>query len=72
MWIENINEYLDFGLNIAIIELCEDAIFYIEPDGKKFKTNKFIIKEILPQTEEHWLLAVRLNPYALKHITTQT
>ena len=40
---EHINEYLDFGLNVALLELCEDAEFYIEPSGIKFKTNKFII-----------------------------
>ena len=56
---EHINEFLEYGLNVALLELCEDAVFYIEPCGTKFKTNKFIIKEILPQTEELCMLAVK-------------
>jgi hypothetical protein len=65
---EYINKFLDFGLNIAIIELCTDAKFYIDPEGMKFKTNKFIIKEILPQTKELCVLAVQQNGLALKHV----
>ena len=42
---EHINKFIQYGLNIAILELCEDAEFYIEPGGKKFKTNKHIINK---------------------------
>jgi hypothetical protein len=56
---EHVNKFLEYGLNIALLELCEDAEFYIEQYGTKFKTNKFIIKEILPQTEELCMLAVK-------------
>jgi hypothetical protein len=69
---EHINEYLNFGLNVAILELCEDAEFYIEPNGTKFKTNKFIIKEILPQTEELCKIAVQQYGLCLKHVKKQT
>ena len=67
-----INEFFDFGLNIALIELCEDAQFYIEPNGTKFKTNKFIIKEILPQTEELCVLAIQQNGLSLQYVQEQT
>jgi hypothetical protein len=69
---EYINDFLDYGLNIAVIELCTDAEFYIDPEGIKFKTNKFIIKEILPQTEELCKLAIRQNANSLKHVQEQT
>jgi hypothetical protein len=69
---EHINEYLGFGLNVAILELCEDAEFYIDLDVTEFKTNKFIIKEILPQTEELYKIAVQQNPFSLECVTNQT
>ena len=70
--IEHIDKFFDYGLNIAIIELCEDAMFYIEPNGIKFKTNKFIIKKILPQTEELCETAIKQNVNTFKFVTTQT
>jgi hypothetical protein len=45
--IENIPYFLSFGTDVAIIELCKDAQFYIEFCGTKAKTNKFIVKHIL-------------------------
>jgi hypothetical protein len=47
-----IHKFLTFGSNIAVIELCQDAEFYIDPEQDKYKTNKFIITEFLSQTEE--------------------
>jgi hypothetical protein len=67
-----INDFIGYGLNIAIIELCEDAEFYIDPHLKTFKTNKFIIKEILPQTEELCKMAVQQNGLDLEHVQEQT
>jgi hypothetical protein len=67
-----INKFLEYGLNIAILELCEDAEFYIEPNGIKFKTNKFIIKEILPQTDILYKMAVKQNPFSLQYVKVQT
>jgi hypothetical protein len=67
-----INEFLKFGLNIAVIELCTDAKFYIDPEGMKFKTNKFIIKEILPQTDELCRLAVQQDGLLLQYVRNQT
>jgi hypothetical protein len=69
---EHINEYLEYGLNVALLELCKDAKFYIEPNRISFKTNKFIIKEILPQTEELCKIAVKQNPFLLHYVTNQT
>ena len=69
---EHINDFLDYGLNIAVIELCTDAEFYIDPEGMKFKTNKFIIKEILPQTEELCRMAVQQNGLTLRYVQEQT
>ena len=69
---ENINDIINFGLNIAILELCKDAEFYIEPNRKFFKTNKFIIKEILPQTDELCKMAVEQNALTLEYVTIQT
>ena len=70
--IENVNKFLDYGLNISIIELCTDAKFYINTKGMKFKTNKFIIKEILPQTEELCRIAVQQNGLTLHYVQKQT
>ena len=70
--IENVNKFLDYGLNIAVIQLCPDAEFYIDPIGMKFKTNKFIIKEILPQTEELCVLAIQQNGLSLQYVQEQT
>ena len=70
--IENVNKFLDYGLNIAVIQLCTDAEFYIDPTGMKFKTNKFIIKEILPQTEELCVLAIQQDGMGLRHVQEQT
>lgn len=45
------NKFFDiftgFGKNIALIELCEDAQFYMDPGGKKYKTDKFIIQKYM-------------------------
>ena len=68
----HINDFLDYGLNIAIIELCTDADFYIEDDGTTFKTNKFVIKQILPQTEKLCELAVQEDGTSLRHVQKQT
>ena len=68
----HINDFLDYGLNIAIIELCPDAEFYIEDDGTTFKTNKFIIKQILPQTEKFCELAVQEDSGSFRHVQKQT
>jgi hypothetical protein len=67
-----IHEFLEFGSNIAIIELCQDAEFYIDPAKNKYKTNKFIITELLPQTEEICKLAVQQNGMALQYVKEQT
>lgn len=46
-----ISEFYGHGIYIATIKLCEDANFYIDPEGKKYKTDKFIIEKYeLPQT----------------------
>lgn len=41
---DNIADFLTYGIYFAKIKLCKDAIFYIDPEGKKYKTNKFIIE----------------------------
>ena len=48
-----IHNFLSFGSNIAIIELCQDAEFYIDPNGYKYKTNKFIITKFLPRQKKY-------------------
>jgi len=42
-----IHNFTNFGEKLAIIELLDDAEFYIDPEGYKAKTNKFIIKNIV-------------------------
>lgn len=70
---DHIHEFINYGPNIAIIELCTDAIFYIDPDFKhKFKTNKFIIKKIIKQTEEICKKAVEYDPVKLLDVEEQT
>ena len=69
---EYIHDFYGYGLNIANIKLCEDALFYIEPEGNKFKTNKFYIDEILPQTEEFYKIAVQQDGRALEFVKEQT
>lgn len=64
---DNIKDFVSFGLNIGLIELCNAAQFYIDPEGKKFKTNKFIIKEI-KQTEDICKLAVQQNGLGLEYV----
>ena len=59
------------SLNVAFIKLCEDALFYIEPEGKKFKTNKFYIEEII-QTEEICEVAIQRNPFIIERIINKT
>ena len=44
---ENIAKFTIFGNNIACITLLEDAQFYIDPEGDKYKTDKFYIEAII-------------------------
>jgi hypothetical protein len=39
-------QWRSYGVNLATIELCPDAHFYIESCLTKFKTNKFILKSM--------------------------
>lgn len=71
--LERISNSFENGLNIAKIELCSDAMFYIDPLHKNtYKTNKFIITEIIPQTEKMCKLAVEHDGMALKHVDEKT
>ncbi len=45
--IDHIHEFFDCGDHIAFITLCPDAVFYIDPEGNKFKTDKFNIDKIM-------------------------
>jgi hypothetical protein len=69
---EHVLKFTDYGLDLAIIELCKDAQFYCDPDGIKFKTDKFIIKSIKEQTEEFCKFAVKQYSWTLKHVKIQT
>jgi hypothetical protein len=44
---EHMNHFKKYGDNVAIIELCKDAQFYIDPKGNKYKTDKFIIRQLV-------------------------
>ena len=70
---EDIVHFTNYGVNIAIIELCQDALFSIVSKNPiKFKTNKFIIKEIIHQTEAFCKLAVQRYGNALQFVENQT
>jgi hypothetical protein len=43
---ENVDVWMHYGVYVAPIKLCEDALFYIEPCKTKYKTNKFIVDEM--------------------------
>jgi len=43
--------FTSYGTTVAIIELCPDAQFYIDPEQNKAKTDKFIIRKIVPMNE---------------------
>lgn len=66
---ENIHRMINYGQTIAIIELCEDAIFYFE-NSYIFKTNKFIIKEFMDarQSEEVYKLAIQCHYKLIEYI----
>lgn len=49
-------KWMTYGTNIALIELCPDAIFYIDSCLTKFKTNKFIIKSSVCMNLSHLYL----------------
>jgi len=78
--ISNARHWINYGCYVVFIELCEDAIFYIEPCGTKYKTNKFKInkfisldlKENEEQTEEICKLAVQQDGYTLEYVKEQT
>jgi hypothetical protein len=42
-----LHKFIDYGEHIAVIKLCNDAKFYIDPEGYKAKTDKFIINDIV-------------------------
>jgi hypothetical protein len=65
---EHIEKFIGLGMNRATIQLCEDALFYCDPEGFKWKTNKFIITKI----EQTCKLAVQQCGYALKYVKKQT
>jgi hypothetical protein len=44
---KNADIWIHCGINLAPVILCKDALFYIEPCGTKYKTNKFQIEEII-------------------------
>ena len=69
--LEYLPQFISYGINIAYIELCKDALFYCDPEGFKWKTNKFIITKI-EQTEEICKLAVKQNGSALRYVGNQT
>ena len=68
---EHIDKFIGYGVNLAHIELCEDALFYCDLEGLKWKTNKFIITKI-EQTEKICKLAVQQDGYALQFVKKQT
>jgi hypothetical protein len=49
--INHIFEFMDFGTQIGIIMLCPDSKVYIEEEGNKYKTDKFIIEEVVSVEE---------------------
>ena len=75
---EHIIKYLEYGEKIAVIKLAEDAIFYMEQNGDKFKTNKLIIEnmytfeEFFTKNQELCKLAVQQNGYALQYVKDKT
>jgi hypothetical protein len=69
--IEYIEKYIKYGVNLAHIKLCDDAVFYCDPTGYKWKTNKFIITKI-EQTQKICELAIKNNALALRYIKEQT
>jgi hypothetical protein len=68
---EHIEKFISYGMNIAYIQLCEDALFYCDPGNFKWKTNKFIITKI-KQTEKQCKFTVQQNGFALKYVEEQT
>lgn len=45
--ITNLSNFSAYGNKIAKIKLLEDAVYYIDPSGDKYKTNKFYIVDIV-------------------------
>ena len=78
----SINEYItkfcDLGTKIAIIKLMDDALFYIEPNDDKFKTNKFIIEKIYTFQEFYTeyqkiaIIGIKYNNEILQYVKEQT
>ena len=48
---ENVMQFRGYGDSIACITLLKDAQFYIDPEGNKYKTDKFRIDAIV---ENYW------------------
>jgi hypothetical protein len=78
--LNNVHMYKHYGQNIAVLELCPDAQFYVDPNGFKYKTTKFIIKEIysvngtnFENVPKHILeIIFKENDNALNHINNPT
>jgi hypothetical protein len=76
---EHIPSFLDYGTTIATIEIPDDALIYIDPEGCKFKADRFII--IKQQHISEWdmwsngdycLIAVDQNGSSLQYVKEQT
>lgn len=71
--IGHVHEFIGCGPNIAEIELCKDAKFYIDTRCKySFKTNKLILKKVTPQTEEILMLAIDYSQELFIWVENQT
>ena len=72
--VDNLHKFTPIQINIAIIKLCEDALFYIDSTSNGFKTNKFNIIKIV-QLDEICKIVANRNCFEseyLEHINHQT
>lgn len=72
-------KFIAYGTLVATIELLPDALFYIDPDGDKFKTNKFIITSLVTLKEYFCnksdviqMDAVKINGFIIQYVPKQT
>lgn len=75
--LDNLGSFYNYGDMIAVIKLCEDSKVYQDPEGDKWKTDKFIIERIESMdgywtNEKFCLSAVKKNGWGLEYVENQT
>ena len=73
--LEHVLEYSDYGHLVAEIELPDNARIYKDPNGNKWKADRFIIKQINTfdffvedKDEAFFLMIIKENSEMLRHI----